>query len=30
LSLPYREQPAQLLKELPEAYIYNDQIGDNI
>jgi 6-phosphogluconolactonase/glucosamine-6-phosphate isomerase/deaminase len=27
-TLPYREQPSQILKELPEAYVYNDQIGD--
>jgi len=27
-SLPLDEQPAQILKELPEVYIYNDQIGD--
>lgn len=26
--LPYAEQPAQMLKELPEVYVYNDQIGD--
>jgi 6-phosphogluconolactonase/glucosamine-6-phosphate isomerase/deaminase len=29
-TLPYAEQPSQILKELPEAYIYNDQIGDTI
>jgi 6-phosphogluconolactonase/glucosamine-6-phosphate isomerase/deaminase len=27
-DLPLAEQPAQILKELPEAYIYNDQVGD--
>lgn len=27
-TLPLATQPAQILKELPEAYIYNDQIGD--
>jgi len=26
-AVPLAEQPAQILKELPEAYIYNDQIG---
>lgn len=29
-SLPLVQQPAQLLKELPEVYIYNDQIGESI
>jgi 6-phosphogluconolactonase/glucosamine-6-phosphate isomerase/deaminase len=28
LQLPLSDQPAQILKELPEAYIYNDQVGD--
>lgn len=27
-ALPLGEQPAQILKELPEVYVYNDQIGD--
>jgi 6-phosphogluconolactonase/glucosamine-6-phosphate isomerase/deaminase len=27
-QLPWAEQPAQMLKQLPEAYIYNDQIGE--
>lgn len=27
-TLPLAEQPAQFLKELPEVYIFNDQIGD--
>lgn len=27
-SLSLDEQPAQILKEIPEAYVYNDQIGD--
>lgn len=27
-DLPLAEQPAQLLKELPEVYIFNDQIGE--
>ena len=27
-TLPLAEQPSQILKELPEAYLYNDQIGD--
>ena len=26
-TLAYAEQPAQILKELPEAYVYNDQVG---
>ena len=26
--IPYAEQPAQILKELPEAYVFNDQIGE--
>ena len=26
-TMSYAEQPAQILKELPEAYVYNDQIG---
>ncbi len=25
---PLAEQPAQIIKELPEAYVYNDQIGE--
>ncbi|MDB5175197.1 MAG: hypothetical protein JWM81_55 [Candidatus Saccharibacteria bacterium] len=29
-TLPYSEQPAQILKELPEVYIFNDLIGDKI
>lgn len=28
-TLSLVEQPAQLLKQLPEAYVYNDQIGEN-
>lgn len=28
--VPLREQPAQILREVPEAYIYNDQIGASI
>lgn len=28
-DLPLDEQPAQILKQLPEAYVYNDQIGEN-
>lgn len=27
-TLPYAEQPAQILKELPESYVFNDQIGE--
>lgn len=27
-AVPLDDQPAQILKELPEAYVYNDQIGD--
>jgi len=27
-SLPLNQQPSQILKELPEAYVYNDQVGD--
>ena len=26
--LPLTEQPAQILKQLPEVYVYNDQVGD--
>jgi 6-phosphogluconolactonase/glucosamine-6-phosphate isomerase/deaminase len=26
-EVPLEEQPAQILKEIPEAYVYNDQIG---
>ena len=26
-TIPYAEQPAQILKELPEVYIFNDSIG---
>jgi 6-phosphogluconolactonase/glucosamine-6-phosphate isomerase/deaminase len=29
-TLPYADEPSQIVKELPEAYIYNDQIGDSI
>lgn len=25
--LPFSEEPSQVLKELPEAYVYNDQVG---
>jgi len=28
-SLPLEQQPAQILKELPEAYIYSDQFGES-
>ncbi len=27
-QLPLTEQPAQILKQLPDAYVYNDQVGD--
>lgn len=27
-TLPLDDQPSQILKELPQAYVYNDQIGD--
>jgi 6-phosphogluconolactonase/glucosamine-6-phosphate isomerase/deaminase len=27
-TIPYAEQPSQILKELPEVYIFNDQIGE--
>lgn len=27
LSLPLGDQPVQILKEIPEAYVYNDQVG---
>jgi 6-phosphogluconolactonase len=27
-DLPLNDQPSQILKELPEAYVYNDQVGD--
>ncbi|HEY1835838.1 MAG TPA: 6-phosphogluconolactonase [Candidatus Saccharimonadales bacterium] len=27
-NLPLAEQPAQILKQIPEAYVYNDQIGE--
>ena len=26
--IPYTEQPAQIVKEMPEAYVFNDQIGE--
>jgi len=29
-DLPLAIQPSQILKQLPEAYVYNDQIGDTI
>jgi 6-phosphogluconolactonase/glucosamine-6-phosphate isomerase/deaminase len=29
-DLALDEQPAQILKQLPEAYIYNDQVGDDV
>ncbi len=29
-DLPIVEQPAQLIKKLPEVYVFNDQIGDTI
>lgn len=28
--ISYREQPAQILKELPEAYVFSDQIGEPV
>lgn len=28
-SLELSKQPAQILKQLPEAYVYNDQVGEN-
>ncbi len=28
-SIPLNRQPAQILKQLPEAYFYSDQFGDN-
>lgn len=28
-DIPLTEQPAQILKQLPEAYVYNDQLGGN-
>ncbi|MDL2342400.1 MAG: 6-phosphogluconolactonase [Patescibacteria group bacterium] len=28
--VPYAEQPSQILKELPEAYVFNDQIGETL
>lgn len=28
-DLPLAEQPAQILKELPEAYLYSDQVGEH-
>lgn len=27
-NLPVTEQPAQILKQIPESYVYNDQIGE--
>ncbi|MBC7546623.1 6-phosphogluconolactonase [Candidatus Saccharibacteria bacterium] len=29
-TIPYAEQPSQILKELPEVYIFNDQIGESL
>jgi 6-phosphogluconolactonase/glucosamine-6-phosphate isomerase/deaminase len=29
-SPPFADQPAQILKTIPKAYVYNDQIGENI
>jgi 6-phosphogluconolactonase/glucosamine-6-phosphate isomerase/deaminase len=29
-DLPITEQPSQILKQIPEAYVYSDQLGDNI
>ena len=29
-DVPLNEQPAQILKAIPEAYVYNDQIGDKV
>lgn len=28
-DLPLTEQPAQILKQIPESYVYNNQIGEN-
>lgn len=28
-KLPLSEQPAQILKDLPEVFLYNDQVGEN-
>lgn len=28
--IPYSEQPVQLIKEIPEAYVFNDQIGEEV
>jgi hypothetical protein len=29
-KLPLTEQPAQILNELPEAYLYSDQVGEHV
>jgi 6-phosphogluconolactonase/glucosamine-6-phosphate isomerase/deaminase len=29
-KLPLNEQPAQILNELPEAYLYSDQVGEHV
>lgn len=29
-KLPLAEQPAQILNELPEAYVYSDQVGEHV
>jgi hypothetical protein len=28
-ELPPNQQPAQILKDIAEAYVYNDQVGGN-
>ena len=28
--IPYAEQPAQLIKEIPEAYVFNDRVGESV
>ena len=28
--IPYAEQPVQLIKEIPEAYVFNDQVGESV
>ncbi|HXE10393.1 MAG TPA: 6-phosphogluconolactonase [Verrucomicrobiae bacterium] len=29
-DLPFAEQPAQILKQMPEAYLYSDQVGEHV
>ncbi len=29
-ALPLEQQPAQILNELPEAYLYSDQVGEHV